>query len=195
MMMAKKTAAVIQFYFNPSGRFLDFGGGDGMFVRHMRDIGYDFFWADKYATNIFAFGFEAAANERFDLVTSFEVFEHLPDPMSEISAMLERSENLLFSTRLHPSHAPLPQEWDYFSLHGGQHIAIYSLQTLQYLANNFNLKLQTDGSSIHLLSKKTLPWPIFSLLTKHKTASIVQAACRGRSLTDSDHKMLVGRLE
>jgi hypothetical protein len=115
--------------------------------------------------------------------------------MSEISAMLERSDNLLFSTRLHPSHAPLPQEWDYFSLHGGQHISIYSLQTLQHLAKRFNRNLQTDGSAIHLFSKRTLPWPVFKLITKNKTASVIRTALRRRSLTDSDHQRIVDNLK
>ena len=37
------TKAVINWFFDPGGRFLDFGGGYGVFTRWMRDEGYDFF--------------------------------------------------------------------------------------------------------------------------------------------------------
>lgn len=41
------------------GTFLDTGGGYGIFVRLMRDLGYDFVWYDKYAENLLARGFES----------------------------------------------------------------------------------------------------------------------------------------
>jgi len=194
--MAAKTAAILQVYFKPGGHFLDFGGGDGMFVRHMRDIGYDFYWADKYATNIFAFGFSAPETERFDLLTSFEVFEHLPDPVPEIKAMLARSDNVLFSTGIYPSSQPKPEEWSYFSLHGGQHIALYSLETLRFLASKFGVNLYTDGHSLHLLTKATLVAPfMFPLITRCKAAKLICALRPHACLTDSDHSRVLHDLD
>lgn len=194
LIMAAKTAAIIQVYFNPNGRFLDFGAGDGMFVRHMRDIGYDFYWADKYATNIFSFGFNAPEGERFDLLTSFEVFEHLPNPVPEIEAMLARADNILFSTGVYPAHNPKPEEWGYFSLHGGQHIALYAKETLEYLASTFNRYLISDGHSLHLFSKKKLSPAWFGLLTKMRVASLVAMLRRRKGLTDSDHAAIIQKM-
>ena len=192
--MAQKAAAILTLFFNPSGRFLDFGGGDGMFVRHMRDIGYDFYWCDKYATNIFAFGFNATDDRAFELVTSFEVFEHLPDPLTEIEAMLARSDSLLFSTNLYPDTHPKPDQWGYFSLHGGQHIALYSLKTLHSLAERFHRNLYSDGHSLHLLTTHKLPRYIFPSVTKYRIARMITALRARKSLTDSDHALVIKRM-
>ena len=52
------TTTLIYFLFNTKGQFLDYGVGYGVFVRLMRDIGFDYFWQDKYTENLFAQGFE-----------------------------------------------------------------------------------------------------------------------------------------
>src|SRR5262249_38212001 len=63
--------ALAQEQFN--GRGVDLGGGHGLFVRGMRDAGYNFYWADKYAANHFARGFEAKPG-KFECAAAFEVF-------------------------------------------------------------------------------------------------------------------------
>ena len=40
--------------FDTEGEFLDFAGGYGLFVRIMRDKGFNFYRYDKYCINIFA---------------------------------------------------------------------------------------------------------------------------------------------
>jgi hypothetical protein len=44
----------------------------------MRDIGFDYFWQDKYTENLFAQGFENTKikNGQIELLTCFEAFEH-----------------------------------------------------------------------------------------------------------------------
>jgi len=37
---------------------VDYAGGYGIFTRLMRDVGFEFFWMDPYATNMVARGFE-----------------------------------------------------------------------------------------------------------------------------------------
>src|SRR5688500_8616559 len=49
---------LISFFIDGDGTFLDYGGGNGMLVRLMRDRGFDFRWHDKYAENLFANGLE-----------------------------------------------------------------------------------------------------------------------------------------
>ena len=83
--LAAITQAVIQQFFDADATFLDYGGGYGLFVRLMRDRGFDFRWHDRYAKNLLSIGFDAAPNEgSFELVTAFEVLEHLVDPIEEI---------------------------------------------------------------------------------------------------------------
>ncbi|HEY3390891.1 MAG TPA: methyltransferase domain-containing protein, partial [Prolixibacteraceae bacterium] len=81
------SAVMISAFFNSQAEFLDYGGGNGMFVRLMRDKGLNFYWQDLYTQNQFARGFEIKDNVRFELVTAFEVFEHLEDPLVEIEKM------------------------------------------------------------------------------------------------------------
>lgn len=50
----------------------------------MRDLGFDFYWDDKYTQNIFANGFEYSDDKNYEVLTSFESFEHFVNPLSEI---------------------------------------------------------------------------------------------------------------
>src|ERR1041384_1734806 len=81
--LAPIAQALIHRLFERSGPFIGCGGATGLFVRLMRDAGFDFWWLDKFATNLFAKGFEAGPN-RFELLTAFEVFEHLDQPVAEV---------------------------------------------------------------------------------------------------------------
>lgn len=81
---------------------LDFGGGYGMFVRLMSDAGFDLEWYDRYYENFFAKHFEKKRGH-YDLVTVFELFEHLPHPVEEIEELIELGEHLLFTTAVLPS--------------------------------------------------------------------------------------------
>jgi len=149
---------VIAYGFDPSGTFLDYGAGYGLFVRLMRDLGYDFRWYDKYCENIFAKGLEATEGDRtqYELITAFEVLEHLENPLQEVQEMLRFSRNLLFSTELVPIHNPRPGEWGYYAPQEGQHISLYTRRSLEILAETLGLNFYTDGGMVHLLTEKPL---------------------------------------
>jgi hypothetical protein len=70
--------------------------------------------------------------------------------------MLSLSDNVLFSTELVPEGEPTPSSWWYFAPETGQHIAFYSLRSLERLAEMFRLKLYSNGTSLHMFSKKQL---------------------------------------
>jgi glycosyltransferase involved in cell wall biosynthesis/SAM-dependent methyltransferase len=175
---SKITQNLLFNFFNHQARFLDYGGGYGLFVRLMRDAGFDFYWLDKFCQNIFAQGFEidAATNNQFELVTAFEVFEHLVHPIYELEELLKKSRNILLSTELLPESHPKPNEWWYYVLHEGQHVSLYTAKSLSILAAKFNLNFYSNGSSLHLLTEKQLPEDLFEQLAKGELAAVNKAS-------------------
>lgn len=154
--LVKVISTICLFIFGPRRVFLDYAGGYGVLVRKMRDIGFDFYWLDKYTKNLFARGFEYKGIHRVALVTAVEVFEHLEEPISDIQEMLSYSDNIFFTTTLLPSSLPDPKKWWYYGFEHGQHISFYSKETLQYIANRFNLFFVSYGD-YHLMTKKKVP--------------------------------------
>lgn len=144
--------------FISTGKFLDYGGGYGLFVRLMRDKGFDFYRQDTYCKNLFAQYFDVEKTESYELVTAFEVFEHLENPLSEIEKILQYANSVLFSTELQPDiEIKSINDWWYFVPETGQHISFYTRKSLQCLAEKFNLNLYTNNRDLHLLTNKKLP--------------------------------------
>jgi predicted O-linked N-acetylglucosamine transferase (SPINDLY family)/glycosyltransferase involved in cell wall biosynthesis len=192
LMFSEITGNIILNCFRHEAKFLDYGGGYGLLVRMMRDLGFDYYWQDKFCKNFFAKGLEA--DERpdlsYELVSAFEVFEHLTQPTDEVSQMLRFSKNILFSTELLPVNNPKPTEWWYYSLHEGQHISIYTYKSLLKLAERFNLNLYSNGSSLHLLTQKEISSNFFQKLCLYKPPSI------GReSLIQRDYLTVINKIK
>jgi hypothetical protein len=175
--------------------FVDYGGGNGMFVRMMRDRGFDFYWLDKYAINQFAQGFDAIQDTKFSVLTAFEVFEHLPQPLEAVEEMFHYSDSLIFSTRLMPHRNTLPDEWWYFTLDTGQHLSLYSRESLEIIANKFNVRLSSNGISLHLLSKQTVPSIILRAISYPPLANVLSAILNvgRRSFLAQDYFQLTGK--
>ena len=172
---------VILSSFDRNAKFVDYGAGYGVLVRLMRDHGFDFYWQDLYCENLFAKHFVAEPGMTFELLTAFEVFEHLVDPLAEIKTMLQYSGNLLFSTLLVPSEAKTATDWWYFAPEHGQHVAFYTVPALRVIANRFNLHLSTDGNGTHLLSRKSVSDRRFRFFARDtRWSRLVRAALRRR---------------
>lgn len=149
-----KIPLMIDTFFPEAQNMLDFGGGYGMFVRMMRDLGYNFFRQDTYCENLFAnyFDLENSSLKKFDVLTAFEVFEHLEQPLTEIEKMFGFSDHIIFSTLLSPPSAKGFENWWYVSPLIGQHIAFYDRTTLQYVADKFGKQLYTNGENLHVFT-------------------------------------------
>jgi len=156
--LSKKITSLLYLFFNRSGKFLDWAGGYGVFVRLMRDIGFDFYWDDKYAPNLFAKGFEykKIKNEKIEAITTFESFEYLANPIEELENMLQISKNIIFTTELLPYPIPDPTKWWYYGLNHGQHISFYSEKTFKFIASKYMLNY-FNLNGLHVLSAKKLP--------------------------------------
>ena len=185
-------STLIYILFNQRGKFLDYGAGYGVFVRLMRDIGFNFYWQDKHSENLFAKGLEFDKSEKYrvELLTCFEAFEHFVEPAIELANLLNISKNILLSTELIPDPIPSPAEWWYYGSEHGQHIGFFRKKTFEYLANKHCLHFYTNGQNIHLLSKKRLFKPAFKWLTKVSKYITPLIQKRMESLTWQDFETL-----
>lgn len=156
--MSSITNYVIKYFYSSKKRFLDYGGGYGLFVRMMRDKGYNYYIRDQYCQNIFVRNFaikELKDNNKFELVTAFEVFEHFTNPIDEIAKFFEYSDSILFSTTLQPlKKIESIADWWYFVPETGQHVSFYSYNTLKFIASKFDVYLYSNGRNLHVISKK-----------------------------------------
>lgn len=129
----------IDTFFPNSNVYLDFAGGYGIFVRLMRDLGYNFYRQDMYCENTFSKHFDITdVNiKKFDIVTAFEVLEHLENPLEEIKNILNYSQNFICSTDLVPEGKENIENWVYIANETGQHIAFYTEKSLKIIAEKF----------------------------------------------------------
>lgn len=166
--LSDMTQRLILAYFDPTQKFIDYGGGYGLFVRLMRDQGFDFYRHDPLCKNLFAEGFEASPGVNFALLTAWEVFEHLQNPLPEIEQMISYSPNLLFSTLTLPKEPKPLDEWWYYGLEHGQHVSFYSSESLHVIARKFNLKVHYSKGSIHFIGDKSINPRLIRILFDHR---------------------------
>lgn len=166
------------------GRIIDHAGGYGILVRMLRDAGIDARWRDKYCENLLARGFEADDN-RCDMLTAFEVFEHLVDPVHELAAMLADAPALLLSTELVPTRATPPSHWWYFGPEHGQHVGFFRPATLEWMARKLGCHHASDGVSLHVFSRSPIPARWRMLMKLRRLAPLAaRVALRPRTLDD-----------
>lgn len=156
--LKEEVCLILDACFAKDAVFLDYAGGYGMFVRMMRDAGYDFYRQDIYCENLFAkhFDIEDKQLAHFDAVTAFEVFEHFADPMPEIKKIAAFSEHIIFSTKLLPQDKTEIENWWYIAPETGQHIAFYDTKTLHYIAKTLNRNYYFNDRNCHVFTTKTL---------------------------------------
>lgn len=193
--LAQLTYSVVNFIFENRGKFVDYGGGYGLFVRLMRDKGMRFYRYDPLCENLFANSFDAdfTGKERYELATAFEVFEHLTEPLAEIQKILRFAPSIFFSTILLPPERPRPQEWWYYGLDHGQHVSIYSRKSLEIIGERFGLRLYTNGHSYHLLTNQSISPLLFRLAISNKVSKMLATFVHGQSLVPQDYYQITGR--
>lgn len=166
---ARMTAVVAHWLCDRRGRFLDYAGGYGLLTRLMRDYGFDYSWNDPFAANLFADGFEGNLEGPWNLITSFEVFEHITDPLILFGEILGHTDHLLFSTELFEGEAPKPESWFYYHFDQGQHVSFYTLPSLVAVSERLGFNLYSDGRWVHLLSAKHISKTAFRLWVRYTT--------------------------
>jgi hypothetical protein len=164
-------AAVIRSEGLRRGRFLDWAGGYGVFTQLMRDRGYDTWQHDDFAEPVFARGFRDPGDGRYDLITAFEVFEHLADPRRQLDPLAGRSDRLLFTTETLPAGPPKVADWWYYMPGVGQHITFHTVASLRKLGEHLGFSLTSNGTNWHLFHRGSLDLRTRALLSGHTTGA------------------------
>lgn len=192
--LAQQTEFIIKAFFNENADFIDYGGGYGVFVRMMRDKGFSFYRYDTYCENLFAKNFDIAdrkQNGHYELLTSFEVFEHLEDPLADIQKMLQYSRSILFSTELLPEHKiQKAEDWWYILPETGQHIAFYTKASLKIIADKFNLNYYTIDNNLHLFTPLKISSIKLKLLHNRFYRYFISKTHKRKSLLQDDFNFL-----
>ncbi|MDP6811037.1 MAG: class I SAM-dependent methyltransferase [Kiritimatiellia bacterium] len=140
------------------GRVLDFGAGNGLLVRLLRDQGFDAWGVDKHASMAVARNWRLESMDREEagqasMITAIEVFEHLADPhavlQSMVSALVAEGMVLLRTTLYDGSRHD--ENWYYLELSGGQHITLFSRKGVRKLAERCGLRATFLPFGFHLL--------------------------------------------
>lgn len=161
LQMAQRVSLALRFAgIDHQTRCLDYGGGNGLFCRMMRDQGFDFWNFDKYVTPFYCAGFAAERpTAPCAVVTSFEVFEHLAEPAREIDAIFGLAPDLwIFSTQLYSGQGV---DWDYLARANGRHVFFYSARALASLAARRGYAF-IPGRQVHAFIKKNGPRRAFA---------------------------------
>lgn len=131
-------------------RHLDYGGGNGMTSGLLRDAGWNSFSYDPFPRSdisLDSFG-------RFNLITAFEVFEHVPNIrqlMTNLLALLEQNGLALVSTLLSDGQIQQAERlnWWYAAPRNG-HISLFSKCSMELLAQRYGLKVRHLNQKLHV---------------------------------------------
>lgn len=187
--------AIVNKFYKHDGFFLDYGGGYGIFTRMMRDLGYNWFWMDKYSENLVARGFEWKEQDRVELCSAFELFEHFENPMGELEHLISISKSILFSTLVYDKEYKYKkfEDWWYYVPETGQHISFYSQKTLEYMARYFCVNYYKINNGMHLFSDKKINLVKFNFLVNAPLKYINFFIQRKNGLAINDMEVILKR--
>lgn len=139
-------------------RHLDYGGGAGLLSRLLNENGWKSSSYDPFANR----DVDAAGLGQFDLITAYEVFEHIPDVdglMHTLSSLLAPGGIVLFSTMVSDGRIVSGQRltWWYAAPRNG-HISLHSKKSLALLGTKQNFNLESFSDGFHMYYKNIPAW-------------------------------------
>ncbi|MBN2058001.1 MAG: class I SAM-dependent methyltransferase [Candidatus Saganbacteria bacterium] len=138
-------------YCPAKGRILDFGSGPiPVLAQLLRRAGFTVDIYDKFFAPE-----DAWQNNKYDLITVTEVFEHLPDPaivLKSLASRLNKKGIIAVKTKFHPNDDKAFLDWWY--RRDATHISFYTPRTFERLSEMFCLKLlMLNDTEVCLLGK------------------------------------------
>lgn len=139
-------------------RHLDYGGGLGLLSDLLQGEGWQSTSYDPYVDvdiGIHDFG-------KFDLITSFEVFEHVPDAtrlIGDLASLLDDDGMIYFSTLLSDGQIVPGQRlaWWYAAPRNG-HISLYTQKSLAVLGAREGLQFGSFTPNLHAFWRRVPSW-------------------------------------
>lgn len=138
--------------FNSSDRkdlkIIDYGGGEGALKQRLNLLGYS-----NVTSYDPIYSKDPVPNEDFDVVTCFEVVEHIIDQdhlWKQLIKLMGDEGIIIFSTLLAPPDiANLKGSWWYICPRNG-HLSMFSDETLKYVSNNYGLHITSLTEQLHI---------------------------------------------
>ena len=139
-------------------RHLDFGGGNGLMCELLNNAGWDSHSFDPIADK----HVNPASLGKFDLITAFEVFEHVPDVKKLITMLpqfLKPEGIIIFSTLASDGHIARGKRinWWYAAPRNG-HISLFSRKSLAILGAKEGFHFASLSVGIHVYWKNIPVW-------------------------------------
>nr|WP_199068069.1 class I SAM-dependent methyltransferase [Chromobacterium sp. ASV5] len=159
-----------------NGALLDFGGGNGSFARHLRRLGAEAYSFDPHFGQVD----EQARQRTFDVVTSFEVIEHVPHRgqhgwMQQLADFMREDGRSLavISTETVPVGHDI--HWWYICPRNG-HISLHSPQSLARLAAASGLQVSPIQPGLFALAAPGCAGEVSRLIAGWQTTDEAAAA-------------------
>ena len=130
------------------GDLIDFGGGEGVLSALLNERGFHSQSYDPFYGNV------QFPMDKADVVTAFEVVEHVPNQHALFHQMLNILKPhglIIFSTLLKPTQ--LAQDWWYASPRNG-HVSFHSVPSLGSLMRYLGLSHISLSSEIHVAARE-----------------------------------------
>ena len=139
-------------------RHLDYGGGNGLLSKILSDAG----WCSQSYDPFVDRDVRPSQLGQFDLITAYEVFEHVPDVnrlVRELALLLPPDGIVLFSTLLSDEdvHAGQRLTWWYAAPRNG-HISLFSRTSLALLGASEGFRCGSSSRNLHVYWRQVPPW-------------------------------------
>ena len=134
---------------------LDYGGGQGLTAQLMRNDGWRFDNLDPFGNT----EMDQCNSGRYTVCTAFEVFEHLPDPVTSLSEIvaLASPDRFMMIIGTHLSDSSVNNatrlSWWYAAPRNG-HISLFSKKAMAWLAETCSLDYYNPRPTLHLLTRR-----------------------------------------
>jgi SAM-dependent methyltransferase len=142
----------------PTVRHLDYGGGQGRLAQLLRARN----WSSRSYDPFVDVDIRASNLGQFDLITAFEVFEHVPnvtDLMLSLKSMLSPDGVIMFSTSLSDGHLHRNKRlsWWYAAPRNG-HISLFSKRSLITAGHSHGFKYGVLSNHFHVFVTTLPSW-------------------------------------